>query len=132
MLKMYNLCIQYIISVLIGSFLILRFVHYLCFFTSQLLTTYYQGQSIFHGYIINIFYFNLMTTFYSDAFLVHTARTLASGRCRRYGRARGVVPPPNDSLCSPFQFTQKTFLEGISRNDKTTGNNGKTNKNVRT
>ena len=51
-------------------------------------------------------------------------------QCRRYGRARGAVPP-NVCLCSPFWFTQNSVFETL-RNDKTTKNDGKRNNYIQT
>ena len=51
-------------------------------------------------------------------------------QCRRYGEARGAVPP-NDCLCPPILVHSECFF-GASRNDKTTGNNGKRNNNFET
>ena len=45
--------------------------------------------------------------------------------CRRYGKARLLVPP------SPFRFTQNTVF-GILLNDKATYNDGKRNNYVQT
>ena len=51
-------------------------------------------------------------------------------QCRRYGGARGAVPPYR-LLVPPFYFTQNTVF-GISLNDKTTDNVGKKNNYVQT
>ena len=52
----------------------------------------------------------------------------------RYGRARGAIPPPPPSncLCPPPHFGFSKCFFGASRNDKTTGNDKKTNNNFQT
>ena len=54
----------------------------------------------------------------------------AGSQCRRYDGARGAVPLLTPA-CPPISVYSERFF-GASRNDRTTGNNGKRNNNFQT
>ena len=51
------------------------------------------------------------------------------GQCRRYGGPGGRAPPLT-TACAPLISAYSEYVFGISRNDKTTYDNGKRNNNV--
>ena len=72
-----------------------------------------------------LFFHREFTKFATEvSFFVQVASAVATVR-------PGAPSPPNDYLCPPILIQSECFF-GTSRNDKTTGNNGKRNNNFQT